>query len=66
MDQLNEEDVDNLIKALKEIFKERIKESDLKNILYKEAKLYDELDSKTNIRNYYIRKHNSLAVFNII
>jgi len=65
-DQLSEELVDKSIRALEEIFKDKIKKEDLKNILYEEAKLYDEFDQKTKIRKYYIRKHNSLIFFDQI
>ena len=37
--QLNEEVVDNLIKALEKIFKDRIRINDLKKVFYEEAKL---------------------------
>ena len=52
-DQLNEEFVDNIINALEEIFKYRIKEDNLKKVFYEEAMLDDELDHKTKIRKYY-------------
>ena len=58
-DQINEDNVDQLIKALKEIFGERIQEEDLQKVFKDEAKLYDEFDSKNQIRKYYIQKHNS-------
>jgi len=65
-DQLNDEVVYNLINALKKIFSDKIKEDDLKNVFYEEAKLYNEFDHKTKIRKYYIRKHNSLIFFDQI
>ena len=59
-DQLNEENVDNIIKALKEIFKERVQEEDLQKVFRDKAQLIDEFDHKNGIRTYYIKKHNSL------
>ena len=38
MEQLNEEYLDNLIKAFKEIFRERINEEDLKRMFLEEEK----------------------------
>lgn len=51
--------IDQIIKIIKEIFQERVKEEDLESIFYKEAELYKEINKK-NIRKYYIKKHNSL------
>ena len=48
---------------MEEIFKDRIKEDDLKKVFCEEAKLDDEFDYKRKIRKYYIRKHNSLIFF---
>ena len=59
LEQLNEENVKNLIDALKEIFKERVKEDELKKVLTEEAKLYDQYDSTTKSRKYFIQKHKS-------
>ena len=61
-DQLNEEILDNLLAALKEVFKDRVKEDDLEKVYYEEAKLYED----SNKRKYYIKKHNSLILFDKI
>ena len=68
LDQINEEILDNLVNALKEIFKERLNEGDLKKIFADEgtAKLYDEFDSKTKIRKFYIQKYKSYIYFDEI
>ena len=68
MEQLNEEYIDNLIKALKEIFRERINEEDLKRMFSEEEKatLFNELNPRTKVRKYYIQKYNSFIFFDEI
>ena len=61
-DRINKDNIDKLIKLLKEIFKERIKEEDLQKVFHEPPTLYNEIDIKTQIRKYYIKKHNSLVL----
>ena len=65
-DQLDEEVVDKLIKSLQSIFKERTNSEDLLKVYDDKATLYNEFDSKTKIRKYYIKKHNSLILLDKI
>ena len=65
-DQLYEETVEKLLLALQEIFKERVKYEDLKEVFYAEAKLYDEKNPKSQKRYYYIQKHKSLIFLDSI
>ena len=65
-DRINKDNVDKLIKLLKEIFKERIKEEDLQKVFHELPTLYNEIDIKTQIRKYYIKKHNSLVLLDKI
>jgi len=65
-EQLNEEVVDKLIKLLKSIFKERVKEEDLQKVFYEQAKLVNEYDFNSKKRNYFIQKHNSQIFFDSI
>jgi hypothetical protein len=50
----------NLIRVLKAIFKDRIKEDYLKTSLYEEAKLCNNFEHKTKIRNLIIIKSHKI------
>ena len=65
-EQIDEEIVDKLCKTLQSIFKERTKAEDLLKVYKDEAKLYNELDNKTKIRKYYIKKNNSYILIDQI
>ncbi len=65
-DKINEDNIDKLIKALKEIFENRIDENELNDVIEKDAELIDEFDPKTKIRKYYIKKNNSLILLDKI
>ena len=49
-----------MTKALKEIFEDTIDEKELNDVIFNDAELINELDPKTQIRRYYIKKNNSL------
>ena len=65
-EQLNGEIVDQLIKLLKSIFREKVDEEDLKKVYYDEPKLVSEYNYKNQKRVYYIQKNNSQIYFDTI
>ena len=65
-EQLDEEIVDKLIKSLQSNFKEKTNAEDLKKVYEDEPKLYNQFDSKTKVRKFYIQKHKSLILLDKI
>lgn len=65
-DQLDKEIVDKLIKSLQKNFGKKTNAEDLQKIYDDEPKLYNEFDSKTKIRKFYIQKHKSLILLDKI
>ena len=49
-----------MLKELIEIFKDTIDEKELNDVIFNDAALINELDSKTQMRRYYIKKNKSL------
>ena len=59
-DQIDEDNLDKILLALQEIFKERVNYEDLKEMFKSTPILFNEKDPKSQKRSYYIQKHKSL------